>query len=455
VKRLLLAVTLLLLLAAAVVPWLIGERTEKQYQQFVKDLEERGFQVAENSYDRGWLVSKAETSLTPAEADWRLIATSHIDHGPFPWSRLQNGQFQPAAGDATTRLAVVAAGKEPQPLPLLVHSRVSLEGITRVALRSEQDVHVQDAEHSLALQGLSGDLELNLRRKRMHSELKLPLLALLQGGRPLLQLSNLETRASGERGPSGLNLGESSLTLERGSYAPPDLEHPLRVRGAEVRIQSGVEAEMVWVSAVYQARELEAGGERFANPELRIRTGRLSAPILARIDRDLRALKTAGDNQNSDALSHLTAMLANVSKLLEGKPELALERIYLDTPDGALEGRLTLNLSGLDAMELLNPRRWLEGLEGSGELAIPEPLLQRLVAAQLRTELEDVPSLDDSPLQGEWIEEEAQNQIERLVRQDLLQRREGRLYAQLHIGAGLLTINGKSIPLPMLAQLPN
>jgi uncharacterized protein YdgA (DUF945 family) len=290
---------------------------------------------------------------------------------------------------------------------------------------------------------------------RAEGELHLASLALLEGDVPLLQLRGLQTSATGGSGPSGLSLGESSLTLEEGSFVPPDLDEPLRIRGLEAQVRSGMEGEMVWVSAVYSARELEAGGERFGSPQLELRTDRLSAPVLARIDRDLRELRAAGNSAGVNGFTHLASVMANMARLLEGDPVLTLERLYLESAEGAVEGRLSLTLAGLKPIDMLNPQRWIEGLDGSGELAIPEALLQRLLAAQLRAQLKDDPALVDTAARGEWVEDEVRRRIEQLVRQDLFQRRDGRLHTELSIGAGLLTVNGRSIPLSLLAQLSN
>ncbi len=53
------------------------------------------------------------------------------------------------------------------------------------------------------------------------------------------------------------------------------------------------------------------------------------------------------------------------------------------------------------------------------------------------------------------ISEEAQRRIDRLVRQEFALRQGGQLNTRMRISAGLLTINGKSIPLSLLAQLPD
>ena len=134
-----------------------------------------------------------------------------------------------------------------------------------------------------------------------------------------------------------------------------------------------------------------------------------------------------------------------------------MERLHLVTPDGAVEGRLTLTISGLRPLDLLNPRRWLEGLDGSGELSMPEALLHRLVAAQVRQQLARDPAFEPPATQEQeqWIGDEAQRRIDRLVRQEFALRQGGQLHTRMRIGAGLLTINGKSIPLPLLAQLSN
>ena len=382
-QRGLLALLLLTLLSAAI-PWFAGERAEAHDQQLLLDLEGRGFRVVDSRYERGWLVSEAEAGLLLGTAGWRLHASSRIEHGPLPWSDLRRGHFQPVAARATTRLSLSRGYGELQPLPFPLQSRVDLQGTTRVLLQSEEELFAQDADLSWLARGLQGELHLDERLHRMHGELRLSLLDLLEQDRPLLRLRNLAATAETARDVAGLRLGRGSLTLEEASVAHPDLDGPLRIHGLEVQVRSGAEGEMVWATAAYRAQKLEAGAERISSAELRIRVDKLSAPVLARLDRALRGLAATGPAGGLEALNQMVALAAILAKLLESDPELVVERLHLVTPDGAVEGRLTLTISGLRPLDLLNPRRWLEGLDGSGELSMPEALLHRLVAAQVR-----------------------------------------------------------------------
>ncbi len=129
-------------------------------------------QVADSRYERGWLVSEAETRLTPGTAGWRLHAVSRIEHGPWPWSNLRRGYFQPVAALVTTRLYLARRDGAPQPLPLLLQSQVDLQGATRVLLVNEQELFAQDADHSWFVQGLRGELHLDQRLHRVRGELQ-------------------------------------------------------------------------------------------------------------------------------------------------------------------------------------------------------------------------------------------------------------------------------------------
>jgi len=96
---------------------------------------------------------------------------------------------------------------------------------------------------------------------------------------------------------------------------------------------------------------------------------------------------------------------------------------------------------------------WLTRLAGEADLAVPEPLLRRLMTERRRRQLlaelrKQDPAVTAVPAEYEsQLAHAAAKQLDGLVRQGWVTRGQGRIIARIKLADGLLTINGKTFPL--------
>lgn len=458
-KRILLTLVLLVLLSAGAVPWLAGQRAQEFYEQAVLDLERRGLRVLESRYRRGWLVSEAETDLALAVGgsardgdDWRLRASSRVEHGPLAWGDLLQGRIRSMAGHAMTHLTLTKGSGEPYPLGPMLRTRVDLEGGANVRLLPGDGVPFQRDGIELRTGDMQGEIRIDGQRDRIQADIRVPLLMLSEDGESRVRIRNLAMTADTANGVSGLRLGRGTLVMDEAYFVNPDPAATLLLRGLDVEVESGAEGESVWAAVTYRVEELRTDDGRLAATEIKVRADRLSAPVLARLERSLSDLVRSDPARHYQALALMATLGANLNELLQDNPQVTVERLHLATEDGVLDGRLKLSVSGWQAAYILNPDRWLEVLDGAAELSVSEALLRRLVADSIQARLERDPQFKaPSTEQAEQRSAaEAQSRIDQWLRQELAVRDAESIVTRARISAGLLTVNGKTVPLPSI-----
>jgi uncharacterized protein YdgA (DUF945 family) len=144
-----------------------------------------------------------------------------------------------------------------------------------------------------------------------------------------------------------------------------------------------------------------------------------------------------------------------VSELLRADPLIGVEELQLNTPGGRVEASLRLQARGLRWP--IGGTRGLRGLQGAGELRLPEPLARSLVEARTRERLlavqarraatgETQPAADPEAFERQ-LAAVVDFQLKALLNQGLLQPRGEQLEARLRLENGVLRVNGKELPL--------
>ncbi len=445
----------ILLIGLSTLPWYAGQRAQGQYADLLHGLERRGARVVENRYRQGWLTSEAVTVLAydspPARADWpQLRLRSHIRHGPLGLKALAKGRLELLSAHADTYLELLGADQAPRPQSTRLSMRVGLRGDARLRFLPTP---VQGV-----LPDLRGELQLDAALERVHGSLTLGPFDYTDVTGLHLRQGALDIALDSTRGAAGLHLGGSHLELAGLSVQSQDWPSALRIDGLSLDTELGVEQGTVWTTADYRIKRIGFDGDRFENAQLRLRLGGLSAAVLGRLSGSLDELAAEHADGGRKAFALFGLVMGNLRRLLEGGPHLRLERLHLDTPEGPLDATLELGFSGMAADQMLDARRWLESLSASGRLELPEALLQQLLRARARHELRRlyrirkqldagfrIPEPARQTAQGV---ERARDQIDTLLRQEFAVRDAGQLRTRFRLTAGLLSINGKTVPLP-------
>lgn len=437
---------------SAATPGLLGIQAQRQYDHYVDQLEGAGYRLTERSYARGWFGSDAAFTASlpvPADEDAEPVLLhfrSRIVHGPFLGAPRAFG------------LARVDSELHVGDVPLLVRddrapvrTTVGLFGETYTVIdMPARQASFEDGALQLESGALAGELRTEPGLGGATGHLTLPLVRLRGGEGEGAELTGLRLDAGTRRSASGLALGEWRLTIE--ALGGTQAGKALHLADLELAARSDEKDGLVSGSADYRLRQVVADGATYGPMDLRLTVSRLPAEALARVQQALDDASAAPEELQAQAAG--LALLSNADALLAGDPAVALERLQVDTPDGRVEGQFELQATGLRLAQIKDAATALRRVEGKASLRVPEAILARFLhqhaMQQLVAEAGEGAELDEAALEA-TAAELARQQVAGLVAQELLVREGGQLATAALWRNGLLTVNGKTVPLTLPA----
>jgi hypothetical protein len=136
---------------------------------------------------------------------------------------------------------------------------------------------------------------------------------------------------------------------------------------------------------------------------------------------------------------------------------MAIKRLFVKTPEGDIDGTLSIASNGLQWKDIGDFRTVLKKLEADAAITMPEKIFKLVVELQAKAAL--VQQIQQRKKLGHNIatpskqeienlgKEMAAQQLEVLLQQEFVKREGTIISTQAKLGDGLLSVNGKTIPL--------
>jgi uncharacterized protein YdgA (DUF945 family) len=443
---------ILLFVAVVAGPWFLGQRAERVYREglAVVQSQPHGLRVVSEVYRRGWFGSEASVELTPAAGDLsedlRVRIDSRIDHGPRTLSDLT---WPPA-------LARVASTVD------LDHPKVHLagvqadarigwdgDGLIGIALPAMNQPASRDGPGLRTAPG-HGELRFGPGTGRIAAILELPSLEVLgEGGTSLLTLRDVHAENSTTPWLPGLDIGSGNLSVAEVRAHGPD--GGLAAQDLSLSVRSRPEGGLLDIHLSYRARVLRIDGADYAPSQAEFSATRLDGATLAALQQDMEGLSAQNLPEAMGGIATAALMMKHLPALAAVNPGVAMDRLDIATPSGPVTGRLALGVQGLTATDLSGQGTWLRRLVGDGELSLPRAVaLALLTQVQRQKALEtaaDAAPGDLTPEQEQAMADAAAEQIDDLLQEGWIGADGERLRTVLKLADGLLTVNGKTLPL--------
>jgi len=469
-RKLLMVILVLAALLLLTVPGVVGMHAQGRYQQMVGQLQASGLRVVRNDYQRDWFGATAETELElpmPQDAapqkspqPLRFVLRSEISHGPF----------FPAQGVTGDQLIIdsefLSGGKPlfPADYPALIQTRISLDGNGRTLIDLPPlDLPGRNGQPAIQFKGAKGEMGFRADYGHLAMDLKLPYLRIDNGQGALFELEGAIMDGAYERGAAGLMLGSGGVTVSRVEMLSGQVAS-LELQGLGAKIESSAEGDLVKGAVHYTVDSVVTNGDSYGPAELDLRVDHLSAPVLGRMQKAMDEMASQNLPPEQQGMALLSVMMSSGEEFLRSDPRLVLERLYVQTPEGTIEGRFKLQPIGLEWAEISNISAILNKLDAEAELQMPEPLFRALFEQQARQVVmmqveqqrmlgKDVATPDFAQLESQ-VAAMADQQLEALLQQEVLVRKGSDIATVATLRNGLLTVNGKSLPLPILGPPP-
>jgi uncharacterized protein YdgA (DUF945 family) len=231
------------------------------------------------------------------------------------------------------------------------------------------------------------------------------------------------------------------------------------MRGIEVSGESRENEAFIEAEASYRLAAIELAGTRYGPGLLRIQVGRLAAPVLARMQQELESISRQSLSEMEMGMAMLGLLSQTAAGLLSGDPVLSISPLRIETPEGPVEAEFSLQTQDLALPDLANVPMLLTRLQGDFSVRVPEVLLKALLVEQTQKRIE-LQLAESNGHQGappasvlrdgqmrEAVEAQVEQQIALWLRQGFVEREGGSLKSVASLSSGLLSVNGKTIPL--------
>lgn len=453
IKQLPVALLAVALLAALVAgPWFLGERAERIYRAELAALQRQpqAPRIVSETYRRGWFHSDASMELRPAAGDLaedlRVHIDSRISHGPRALADLT---WPPALARVASTLALEHPALHLSGVQADTRIGWDGEGLTRVALPG-MDRPASGGNPGLRTAAGHGELRISPSAGPIAASIDIPSLEVLgEGGTILLTLRDLHAANTIVPWLPGLRIASGNFLIGQVRAEGPD--GPIEARDLSLSVQSRPEGGLLDVHLSYRAGVLRIGGADYAPSQADFSATRLDGATLAALQRDLEGLSGKNLPEAMVGIATAAIMMQHLPALAAVDPGVALDRLDIATPSGPVTGRVVLGVKGLTPADIDSRGTWMRRLVGDGELSLPRAVaLAVLTAVQRQKALDavgDSAPEEFAPEQEQAMADAAAMQIDDLVQEGWIAADGERLRTALKLADGLLTVNGKTLPI--------
>lgn len=316
------------------------------------------------SFERGLLSSDARYQIDIEVPDdegntqqYSLLLQDHLEHGPFPVSRLAQGRLMPVAAQShvklertplTEKLFEAASGE----VPLVGDVTIGYDGRQHGELRSAA-FNVEDEESTLRVSPGTVTFEAakDATAFRMDGELKEVDLNLTgTASKPVrMAIRGISLSADKEEDANGFALGPSAVTVERMDIQVGEAPAVV-IQKASVDEVLGRGTRGLDQTVAYRIGQVEARDQIFSNVALAFSLRHLEDASLKALVDSYKAILESGPSQE-DALANMSdaqqsELQAQAMQLLKHKPTLALDEFGFETANGVARLSVVLDLQG-------------------------------------------------------------------------------------------------------------
>lgn len=393
-KKLVLATVLtvaaMLVLIALALPWWFGMETEKTYAAMLDQLSHNsGLQFTGKSYARGWLSSTAETVIRHPQASFEIVAQHHISHGPLPLDRVMEGKWLPAQAHITSQVQLGPPGKKNASTlpPLTATTTFHYNGAGSVHAEMPA-VKKSGAQGQLVdWRGMDADVTFDREWRKVRLDVRMPALILATPGKQgEFALSRVALHSDMHEGMAGYFFGDGALTIGQLEFG--GASERVSLQGLELSTSAQPVGENVNLTIRYQLGEIRTGDERFGPGQLVMELRHLDAAALVKFKNEMDGLYRGNLPPPQAAMMLAGKGLELIGTLAKKAPELEITRLSFKTREGEISGKAKFILDGRRANLAQNPMMLLTSLAGDVEVSIPSPVIKKMLAPQIRRDIE-------------------------------------------------------------------
>lgn len=446
-----LAAGLVLILIGAGLPLALGTQAQRAYQELLDAAGESlpGATVVFSRYDRGWLRSTANTEWAlEASGTQRLRLDSRIEQGPFTWFSREGF---PVLACVQTRAEWIGTTVQVPPLLVTTHLSTNGSAVGRLLVPATDQPRRDDSPW-LRNTNLTGTVHFSPATPTVLIEIDLPAVALVTPTGPLAQLTDARLRSDLRGWTGGLYTGTTRLTIGAARFGgtgaepvtaaspatephwqrrptglpdtPPAALAGAALHGLVIDLTQIPNDRNLDIQLQAQTDDLQFRGQDYRTAQIGISARSLNGESLIDLIEAIQTLSSTARTPALRGLVGLTLVTRLLPRFLAAGPRFDLDPVRLDTPEGPvdLHLRVAAPAAGDGSVNRgSNAVTWLTAITAEGAITLPESVA--------RDWLGPGPRLD------RWLNE------------GWVSTRDGQVSSTVHLADGVLTVNGRMLPM--------
>lgn len=456
-KKLAILFTILILLLF-ITPGLIGFKAQSRYQDIISELEHAGFEITSNDYQRGWFGSFANTefklTLPPDIEAKELTFSMHSDivHGPLS----TEGGF--ALATIGTSFEFDGNDLFPEEENNVLSTKIGLDGSGKTLISIPALKFTgQPGKPEIQFSGADGEILFDIGFTQLDINVDIPELWVGGPNGESFRVTKIVLDSKSKKGLSDLRLGNGKFEIKQIDFIDPKNDLEVKVDAIRLHGDSSEDGDNITFSANYSISAITVNDTSYGPAELGIEIGNIPAAVAVKIQQGVREIRGKKLPQDQQAMAMMGLLMGVGPEILKADPKLAVNRLYIKTPEGDIEGNLSVAADGLEWNEIGDVRAILDKLNADASIRIPEKLLQSMLEAQARQsviqhiemrkkagESVEMPSDEEIQAMGKTM---VKQRLDELLQQGLLVRDGEYVSSAAKLVVGLLSVNGKTIPM--------
>lgn len=468
-KKIIVAVVGLLVIAVLVLPFFGAYKTEQTFNGWIAQVNRMGaYDLQWESYDKGWLQTHAvlkvgfKPGLMPAsladdgDADWYLPLNVELNHGPVLWlDGIRLGWF---SGDFYLD----------EQHEMWVERNLQKEGdghffVSDVYMNLAGDTRLQDhslpfrfttaAGETFQVSGYNGAGTIK-RSGEVEYSGKLPAFAASGGGAAKIDVEEVLFRIHSDFGRKVGEFvvpGEGEFSIKKMAVSSEDdMSFVLTDLLISSDMQLNDDQTLADMEIKMAFTNMDVMGEQISKAKLDFDFANISVVFL---DQYFATIQNAYDAQG-EANPMLAAQMMGLASehLVPGGPEFNIHSLAFTTREGSLEFDGRLAIAPEAAQQMSNPMAMLSHLAVDASLLVDKPLAFRLVRQSTLRDLNAAQFEGGDQMTEDEKDALADNQahmkLDTLTIQGMLIDKGERYASEFHFKDGQAVLNGQPLPLP-------
>ncbi len=449
----------ILVAALFVAPGVIGFKVQGKHQEFISRMQQNGFEVISDDYNRGWFGAQSIT-------EFKLALPSGADGESFTFAMLNDIVHGPLSPDGGLVLASIGTSFQvadkalfPKDENTVIQTTIGLDGSgeTRITIPPLK-LAGKPGRPEIQFSGADGVLLFDAGLTQASIDLSMS--GLWVGGEngEGLRFTEVTLNSKSKAGLLGMFLGSGKFKIEQVDFNNPKKGVAVKIDAISFSGDTKEDGGNLIFNANYSVDAVRVNDVVYGPAQFELGIENIPAEVAAKLQKSMQDVRSQGLSKEHESMAMMSLLIGAGPDLLKANPKMTIKRLFVKTPDGDIDGNLSIAANGLQWGEIGDLQAVLQKIEADAALSLPEKLLKAVMKMQAKVAIAQ--QIEQRKQMGQEITEPSKDELDKLgqemveqqlaflLQQELVKRDGANISSNARLGGGMLSVNGKTVPLP-------